>query len=400
MPKYVYSFGSGKADGNATMRTLLGGKGANLHEMSRLGISVPAGFTISIEACKEYSRQDRTLSPQVKTQVTRAIKQVEKAMGTKFGNPKNPLLLSVRSGAAVSMPGMMDTVLNLGLNEQTVRGLIRKTGNERLGLDSYRRFISMFGNVVMGIDGEIFEHALDNFKKERGATHDTDLSAEDLQGIVERFRGIYREHTKNDFPEDPLDQLWQSVGAVFSSWNVPRAIAYRKLKNIPAWVEGTAANVQAMVFGNMGETSGTGVCFSRNPSTGENYFYGEYLVNAQGEDVVAGTRTAPPISKLAEEMPQIYSQLEKIKNRLEKHYRDMQDMEFTIQEGRLFLLQTRIGERTAAAAVKIAVDLENEGLISKTEAIMRVQPDQLDQLLHPLRLIKMPTTDNRTDNLK
>lgn len=380
--KFVYFFGAGKAEGSAKLKSLLGGKGANLAEMTNLNIPVPSGVTISTEACAEFYACGKKFPAGLWDQVEKQLAQVEKAMGAKLGDHKNPLLVSVRSGAAVSMPGMMDTVLNLGLNTDTVAALINKTGNERLAWDSYRRFIQMFADVVMEVDGEHFEHALESMKAKKGVTEDTQLDAADLKKLVSEFQAIYKKHTKENFPYDPKDQLRKSISAVFNSWNNPRAVKYRSLNEIRGLL-GTAVTVQAMVFGNMGDTSGTGVCFTRDPSTGERLFYGEYLVNAQGEDVVAGIRTPEPISKLAKAMPSVYKELVKLKDRLENHYKDMQDIEFTIQEGKLYILQTRNGKRTAQAAVQIAVDMVKEKKISWTEAILRVNPKSLDQLLHP-----------------
>lgn len=379
--KYIYFFGSGKAEGTAEMRNLLGGKGANLAEMTSLGIPVPPGFTITTEVCTLYYDNDRQWPEGLEDQLKEHLGRLEEAMGAKFGDSKNPLLVSVRSGARVSMPGMMDTVLNLGLNSETVAGLIESTGNERFAYDAYRRFIQMFGNVVMGMDHSDFEAILDAKKKECGVQLDADLDADAFKDVVASFKTKVKERKGVDFPEDPMVQLRMAINAVFDSWNNPRAETYRKLHDIPShW--GTAVNVQAMVFGNMGEDSGTGVAFTRDPSTGENKYYGEYLRNAQGEDVVAGIRTPNPIAELENDMPEIYTELTAIFERLEKHYRDMQDVEFTIQQGRLFILQTRNGKRTAAAAVKTAVDMVGEGLITKEEAIMRVDPSQLNQLLH------------------
>ena len=380
--KFVYFFGSGKAEGQAGMKQLLGGKGANLAEMTNLGIPVPPGFTITTEVCDLYYKSGKKWPAGLEEQILANLAKLEKSMGAKFGSKENPLLLSVRSGAAVSMPGMMDTVLNLGLNSEVVQGIIIKTENERFAWDSYRRFIQMFGDVVMEVDHDDFEHILETKKKQVGAKQDMDLSAADLKEIVRQYKKVYKDKTGEEFPQDPIEQLFKAINAVFLSWNNPRANKYRELNNIKGLL-GTAVTAQAMVFGNMGETSGTGVCFSRDPSTGEKVFYGEYLINAQGEDVVAGIRTPKPLNILKKDMPKIYGELVAIKDRLEKHYRDMQDMEFTVQEGKLYFLQTRSGKRTAAAAVKIACDFVREKMISESEAIMRVQPKQLDQLLHP-----------------
>ncbi|MGE5585334.1 MAG: pyruvate, phosphate dikinase [Bacillota bacterium] len=381
--KYVYFFGNGKAEGGKEMRNLLGGKGANIAEMTNLGIPVPPGFTITTEVCSFYYEKDRQYPPELDEQVKENLAKLEKTMGLKLGDAERPLLVSVRSGARVSMPGMMDTVLNLGLNDKTVQGLIRLTGNERFAYDAYRRFVQMFGNVVLGVSHDDFEEILEAKKKALGVHLDTELDAAALKDIVKAFKARIREKKGIDFPEDPMKQLEMARDAVFGSWNNPRAITYRKIHNIPGdW--GTAVNVQAMVFGNMGENSGTGVAFTRDPSTGEKKYYGDYLKNAQGEDVVAGIRTPKPIAELEQDMPEVYKQLTGIFDKLEQHYRDMQDVEFTIQEGKLFMLQTRAGKRTAAAAVKIAVDMVREGLIKKEEAIMRVEPAQLDMLLHKM----------------
>ncbi len=380
--KYVYFFGNKKSEGKQGMKELLGGKGANLAEMVNLGIPVPPGFTITTEVCDLYYKSGRKWPSGLEAQINTNIEKLEKAFGAKFGDSNNPLLVSVRSGAAASMPGMMDTILNLGLNEESVQGLIVKTGNERFAWDSYRRFMQMFGNVVMEIDHHDFEHILEAKKEEVNAAQDTELTTADLKQVVSSYKKLVRKKTGEDFPTNPKDQLRKSINAVFKSWHNPRANKYRELNDIRGLI-GTAVNVQAMVFGNMGDTSGTGVCFSRDPSTGANYFYGEYLMNAQGEDVVAGIRTPKPLPLLQKENPVVYKQLVQIKDRLEKHYRDMQDMEFTIQEGTLYFLQTRSGKRTAMAAVNIACDLVKEKLINDKEAILRVDPKQLDQLLHP-----------------
>ncbi len=392
MIKYVYFFGEGKADGNIKMKNILGGKGAGLAEMTNIGVPVPPGFTISAEVCTHYYKNN--VYPEgLKEEIAENLKRLEQITGKKFGGVNNPLLVSVRSGARVSMPGMMDTILNLGLNDETVLGLVAQTNNPRFAYDSYRRFIQMYGNVVMGVPHDRFEEIINEFKGKKGVELDTDLDAEDWKEIKDRYKELIRSETGKEFPENPADQLWGSISAVFKSWNNQRAIDYRKIHDIPDdW--GTAVNVQTMVFGNMGEDSGTGVAFTRNPATGENIFYGEYLVNAQGEDVVAGIRTPFPISKaqksnekeisLEEAWPDLYQQLLNVRNKLENHFKDLQDMEFTIEKKKLYLLQTRTGKRTAVAAVRIAVDMVNEGLIDKEEAIMRVTPDQVDQLLHPM----------------
>jgi len=380
--KRVYFFGNGKAEGSAKMKELLGGKGANLAEMTNLGVPVPPGFTIATTVCDEYYRAKGKWPAGLEAEVKKNIAKLEKAMGAKFGDHDRPLLVSVRSGAAVSMPGMMDTVLNLGLNDTVVDGIIEKTGNARFAYDIYRRFIDMFGDVVMGCHHEHFEKVLEAAKKKAGVANDNELTAEQLKEVVEKYKAVYKKHVGRGFPEDAWTQLKHAINAVFGSWNSPRAIKYRELNDIKGLL-GTAVNVQAMAFGNMGEDCGTGVCFTRNPSTGKKEFYGEFLMNAQGEDVVAGIRTPVPLKELGKVMPKCYKQLTALMTRLEKHYKDMQDMEFTIQQGRLFILQTRTGKRTAAAAVKIAVDMVKEKLITPKQAVMRVEPAQLDRLLHP-----------------
>ncbi len=378
MAKYVYLF----KEGNANMRELLGGKGANLAEMTNLGMPVPQGFTVTTEACTRYYTDGKVIGQDIVDQILAAMAETEKIAGKKFGDEENPFLVSVRSGARASMPGMMDTILNLGLTDKAVIGLAKLTNNEHFAYDAYRRFIAMFSDVVMEIPKSEFEAVLDEFKENKGVKFDRDLSAEDLKQVVVRFKEIYKKHMGVDFPQDPTTQLMEAVKAVFRSWDNPRAIYYRRMNDIPGdW--GTAVNVQAMVFGNMGETSGTGVAFTRNPSTGEKKLYGEYLLNAQGEDVVAGIRTPEPISHLQEQMPEVYQQFIDIADKLEAHYRDMQDMEYTIERGKLYMLQTRNGKRTAAAALKIAVDLVDEGVLSEEEAVLKVEPKQLDSLLHP-----------------
>ncbi|WP_406657891.1 pyruvate, phosphate dikinase [Methanolobus sp. ZRKC2] len=380
--KFVYFFGNEDTEGKNSMKDLLGGKGANLAEMANLGIPVPPGFTITTEVCVLYLEKG-AYPDGVLDQINDAIEKLERINNKKFGDVENPLLLSVRSGARVSMPGMMDTVLNLGLNDDTVEGLARKTGNERFAYDSYRRFLTMFGDVVLGIKHEEFESTLEAKKRQLCVSLDTQLDVDTLKELVEEFKEIIRENTGNNFPQDPREQLQMAIDAVFNSWNNQRAITYRKLNDIPTdW--GTAVNVQSMVYGNMGETSGTGVAFTRDPGTGEKEFFGEYLINAQGEDVVAGIRTPQPIATLKQTMPDAYAQLEEIYQKLEDHFKDMQDIEFTIEEGKLYMLQTRTGKRTAAAALNIAVDMVNEGLIDKETALMRVKPEQMDQLLHPM----------------
>ena len=369
-------------EGNASMRNLLGGKGANLAEMTKIGLPVPQGFTVTTEACTRYYEDGKTIGEDIVEQIYAALAETEKVCGKKFGDLENPFLVSVRSGARASMPGMMDTILNLGLNDVAVKGLANLTENERFAYDSYRRFIQMFSDVVMEIPKSFFERVLDEIKESKGAKYDTDLNAEDMKEIVVRFKEIYKEKMGVEFPQDPKVQLMEAIKAVFRSWDNPRAIYYRRMNDIPSdW--GTAVNVQSMVFGNMGNTSGTGVAFTRDPSTGEKKLYGEYLINAQGEDVVAGIRTPQKIETLQQVMPEVYEQFVNIAQTLENHYRDMQDMEYTIERGKLYMLQTRNGKRTAAAALKIAVDLVNEGMITTDEAILKVEPKQLDSLLHP-----------------
>ncbi len=387
--KYVYFFGGKKAEGNAKMKNLLGGKGANLAEMVNIGLPVPAGFTITTEVCTYYYKHNKKYPKELKKQVLSALKKVEKIMGSKFGDKKNPLLVSVRSGARISMPGMMDTILNLGLNDETVQGLIEKTNNPRFAYDSYRRFVQMYGDVVLGLQPQDkreldpFEVIIDRKKKARKVEQDTDLTAEDLKELVAEFKAEIKKKTGHDFPDDPMEQLWGAIGAVFGSWMNERAIVYRKINEIPSeW--GTAVNVQSMVFGNMGEDSGTGVAFTRDPATGENVFYGEYLFNAQGEDVVAGVRTPHKIAELKKDNPRLYKELNDIRKKLEKHYKDMMDIEFTIQQGKLWMLQARVGKRTGFAAIRIAVDMVREKLISKEDALLRIEPDQLNQLLRPI----------------
>jgi len=378
MAKYVYLF----SEGNASMRNLLGGKGANLAEMTGLGLPVPRGFTVTTEACTRYYQDGKVIAKEIEDEIYEKLKATEEIIGKKFGDPSNPLLVSVRSGARASMPGMMDTILNLGLNDIVVEGLAKLTNNERFAYDSYRRFIQMFSDVVMEVEKSKFEKILDAVKEENGAKHDTDLTADNLKEVVKRYKELFKQEKGFDFPQDPKVQLMEAVKAVFRSWDNPRAIVYRRLNDIPSdW--GTAVNVQEMVYGNMGNDSGTGVAFTRNPSTGEKKLYGEFLMNAQGEDVVAGIRTPQSIDCLKDINPEAYNQFLEIAQKLEKHYRDMQDMEFTIERGKLFMLQTRNGKRTAAAALKIAVDLVNEGMVTKEEAIMKVDPKQLDALLHP-----------------
>ena len=378
MKKWVYRFKEGKAD----MRNLLGGKGANLAEMTNLGMPVPPGFTVTTEACIDYYNNGKEISEEIQTQIFECLKGLEADMGKKFGDNEDPLLVSVRSGARASMPGMMDTILNLGLNDVAVEGFASKTGNVRFAYDSYRRFIQMYSDVVMEVPKSFFEKIIDEVKEEKGVKYDTELTADDLKELAEKFKAVYKENKGEDFPQDPREQLMGAVKAVFRSWDNPRAIVYRRMNDIPGdW--GTAVNVQCMVFGNKGDTSGTGVAFTRNPSTGEKGIFGEYLINAQGEDVVAGVRTPQHISQLEKDMPECYAQFMELAQKLENHYRDMQDMEFTIEEGRLYFLQTRNGKRTAPAAINIACDLVDEGMITPEEAVCRIEAKSLDQLLHP-----------------
>ncbi|USO05908.1 MAG: pyruvate, phosphate dikinase [Rhodospirillales bacterium] len=394
MTKWVYSFGKEHNEGDATMCNLLGGKGANLAEMAGLGLPVPPGFTITTEVCTAYYENEEQYPAELKAQLEEGVERIEAQMGAKFGNAENPLLVSVRSGARVSMPGMMDTVLNLGLNDETVKGLEARSGDARFAWDSYRRFIQMYGDVVLGVDHHEFEDVIARYKRDEDLVQDTDISAEGWQEIVDEYKTVVERETGKPFPSDPHEQLWGAVGAVFGSWMAPRAITYRKINEIPGdW--GTAVNVQSMVFGNMGDDCATGVAFTRDPATGENYFYGEYLINAQGEDVVAGIRTPQSLTKkgrekecsdlpsMEETMPEVFKQLDDVRIKLETHYKDMQDLEFTVQKDQLFMLQTRSGKRTAKAALKVAVDMVEEGLITQDEALLRVDPQSLDQLLHP-----------------
>ncbi|MGX8711245.1 MAG: pyruvate, phosphate dikinase, partial [bacterium] len=376
--KYVYLF----SEGNGKMRELLGGKGANLAEMTVLGMPVPQGFTISTEACTQYYKDGREINADIQAEIYEYLAKMEKICGKKFADPENPLLVSVRSGARASMPGMMDTILNLGLNDTVVEGLAKLTNSPRFAYDSYRRFVQMFSDVVMELSKTEFEKIIEAKKQEKGVKMDTELDADDMKDLVKKFKAFYKAQKGEDFPTEPKVQLMEAVKAVFRSWDNPRANVYRRMNEIPYdW--GTAVNVQAMVFGNSGDKSGTGVAFTRNPATGEKALFGEYLINAQGEDVVAGIRTPFPISHLQQDMPEVYNQFAEIANNLEKHYTDMQDMEFTIENGKLYMLQTRNGKRTAAAALKVAVDLVDEGMITEEEAVLRVEPKQLDSLLHP-----------------
>src|SRR5580698_847744 len=394
MTKWVYSFSAERAEGRGEMKNLLGGKGANLHDMASLGLPVPPGFTITTEVCTHFYANGKTYPAELGPQVDAAMAEIGRQTGRAFGDAENPLLVSVRSGARASMPGMMDTVLNLGLNDASVETLAKTSNDARFAYDSYRRFIQMYSNVVLDVDVHNFEDILEHYKDGRGYALDTDLSAEDWRAVIADYKAKVVEETGKPFPQAPSDQLWGAIGAVFSSWMNQRAITYRRLNSIPAdW--GTAVNVQAMVFGNMGDTSATGVAFTRNPSTGENKLYGEFLINAQGEDVVAGIRTPQSLTRAAREemgdanpsmeeaLPEVFVQFKAVVERLEKHYRDMQDIEFTVQQGKLYMLQTRNGKRTAASALKVAVDLVNEGVIDEAEAVRRINPASLDQLLHP-----------------
>jgi pyruvate,orthophosphate dikinase len=382
MAKNVYYFGGKSADGDGKQKELLGGKGANLAEMCKIGIPVPPGFTITTEVCANYYEKGKKIPEEVLPEIDATLKKVEAEFGKKFGDPVDPLLVSVRSGAALSMPGMMNTILNLGLTDASVEGVAKKTGNPRFAYDSYRRLIDMFGSTAMGVEHELFEHEIHSLKDEKKVKLDTDLSADDLKELVKRYKAVYKKHVKEDFPQDPKRQLMLAINAVFNSWNGNKAIEYRRIERITG-LKGTAVNVQAMVFGNMGNGSGTGVAFTRDPNTGENIFYGDYLINAQGEDVVAGIRNPEPISKLHEEMPKVYEQLMAIRQTLEKHYKEMQDIEFTVQDGVLYMLQTRNGKRTGTAAVRIAVEMVKEGHINEETAVKRVPPDSLNHLLQP-----------------
>ena len=391
MTKWVYAFGGGENEGNADMRSLLGGKGANLAEMANLDLPVPSGFTITTEVCSYFYKNEQTYPKSLKDQVAQALSSLESKMGMRFGDINDPLLVSVRSGAPVSMPGMMDTVLNLGLNDKTIEGLIQKSGDARFAWDSYRRFIQMYADVVMGVHASDFETILEAYKEANGIQNDNDVDAEGWKNIVSAYKELVRNESGKEFPHDPQEQLWGAIDAVFESWMTPRAVTYRQINEISADL-GTAVNVQAMVYGNMGTDCGTGVAFTRDPATGENVFYGEYLINAQGEDVVAGIRTPQPISDMAKDMPKAYKELLDVRQKLEQHFRDVQDIEFTIQQNKLYMLQTRAAKRTAAAALKVAVALVEEGMITKEEALLRLQPQQLDQLLHPTLDPKADTT--------
>jgi pyruvate,orthophosphate dikinase len=389
MEKYVYSFGGGSAEGNGTMKDVLGGKGAGLAEMTNAGLPVPPGFTVVTSACRLYFQNNNTTPKDILAQKDEALAKLQSLLGQKLGDATNPLLVSVRSGAKFSMPGMMDTILNLGMNDVVSEAIAKKSGNPRFAYDSYRRFIQMFGNVVMEIPKEKFEHVFDGQKKKKKTKLDTDLTADDLKAVIAEYKKVVRKEAGKDFPQDPQVQLNMSIEAVFRSWYNPRAYTYRRMNKISDDL-GTAVNVQTMVFGNMGDTSGTGVGFTRNPATGEKIFYGEYLMNAQGEDVVSGVRTPIPINELEKMMPEVYNQLREITTRLEQHYKDVQDFEFTIQDGKLYMLQTRNGKRTGPAAVRIAVEFVKEGLITAKEALLRVDPEQLNQLLHPVLDEKKP----------
>lgn len=377
MKKFVYLFN----EGHSGMKDLLGGKGANLAEMTKIGLPVPFGFTISTEACNDYYDAGKEISTIVKDQILAGLANLEEKTGKRLGDPTNPLLVSVRSGAVFSMPGMMDTILNLGMNDETVEGIAKLTNNPRFAYDSYRRFIQMFSDVVLEVDVYFFEQLLEEFREEKGYSSDPELTAEDWKEVIAGYKSIVKKRTKVEFPEDPKQQLFLSINSVFDSWNNQRAIVYRRLNKIPGHL-GTAVNIQSMVFGNMGNDSGTGVAFTRNPSTGESVLYGEYLINAQGEDVVAGIRTPQPIHTLQGEMPEVFKQFSETCQHLEQHYKDMQDIEFTVERGKLYILQTRTGKRTAQAAIRIAVEMEEEGIIDKKTALLRVDPDQLNQLLH------------------
>ncbi len=383
MTKWVYFFGAGKAEGDGTWRDLLGGKGAGLAEMTRIGLPVPAGFTVSTEACDYFYKNGKKYPAELKKQVAEQVARLEKVTRKKLGDPKSPLLVSVRSGSARSMPGMMETILNLGLNERSVEGLTQSTKNERFAYDAYRRFVQMYSTVVMELPKEDLEHRLRAMKEKLGVKLDTDVPASGWKELVQEYKANFREKTGKDFPENPMEQLWGAIGAVFGSWMAEKAVTYRRVEKITGLL-GTAVNVMQMVFGNTGDTSGTGVCFTRDPSSGEKIFYGDYLVNAQGEDVVAGIRTPMHLSEMKKAMPKVYAQLEKVRVKLEKHYRDMQDMEFTVEEGTLYMLQTRTGKRTPAAAFRIAVDMANEKLITKQEAITRIKPEDIERLFYPI----------------
>src|ERR1700687_3645681 len=381
--KWVYFFGAGKAEGDGTWRDLLGGKGAGLAEMTKIGLPVPAGFTISTEACDYFYKNGKKYPAELKKQVAEHVARLEKVTRKTLGDPKNPLLVSVRSGSARSMPGMMETILNLGLNDRSVQGLAGATKNERFAYDAYRRFVQMYSTVVMELPKEDLEHRLRSLKEKLGVKEDTAVSANGWKGLVAEYKADFQQKTGKAFPDDPIDQLWGAIGAVFGSWMAEKAVTYRRVEKITGLL-GTAVNVVQMVFGNTGDTSGTGVCFTRDPSSGEKVFYGDFLVNAQGEDVVAGIRTPMPLGEMQKIMPRVYAQLEKVRVKLEKHYRDTQDMEFTVEDGKLYMLQTRTGKRTPAAAFRIAVDMANEKLITRDEAILRVKPEDIERLFYPV----------------
>src|SRR5436853_424371 len=381
--KWVYFFGAGKAEGDGTWRDLLGGKGAGLAEMTKIGLPVPAGFTISTEACDYFYKNDKKYPPELKKEVTDNVRKLERTTRKELGDPKNPLLVSVRSGSARSMPGMMETILNLGLNDRSVEGLASATRNERFAYDAYRRFVQMYSTVVMGMSKEGLEHRLRAMKGRLGVEEDTAVPASGWKELVAEYKAYFREQSGKDFPDDPIDQLWGAIGAVFGSWMAEKALTYRRVEKITGLL-GTAVNVVQMVFGNTGENSGTGVCFTRDPSSGEKIFYGDYLVNAQGEDVVAGIRTPMHLDQMAKTMPKVYAQLEQVRVKLEKHYRDMQDMEFTVEEGQLYMLQTRTGKRTPAAAFRMGVDMANEKLITREEALLRIKPEDIERLFYPV----------------
>src|SRR5215472_2771581 len=381
--KWVYFFGAGKAEGDGTWRDLLGGKGAGLAEMTKIGLPVPAGFTISTEACDYYYKHDKKFPPELKKQVADNVAKLERATRKKLGDPKNPLLVSVRSGSARSMPGMMETILNLGLNDRSVAGIASATKNERFAYDAYRRFVQMYSTVVMGLSKEDLEHRLRGMKNRLGVKEDTAVPASGWRELVAEYKSYFREKSGRDFPDDPMEQLWGAIGAVFGSWMAEKAVTYRRVEKITGLL-GTAVNVVQMVFGNTGDNSGTGVCFTRDPSTGQAVFYGDYLTNAQGEDVVAGIRTPVHLTELKKAMPKVYAQLEKVRQKLEKHYKDMQDMEFTVEDGTLYMLQTRTGKRTPAATFKIAMDMANEKLITKEEAVLRIKPEDIERLFYPV----------------
>src|SRR6202165_2610456 len=386
--KWVYFFGAGKAEGDGTWRDLLGGKGAGLAEMTKIGLPVPAGFTISTEACDYFYKHGKKYPPELKRQVANNVAKLERTTKKKLGDPKNPLLVSVRSGSARSMPGMMETILNLGLNDRSVEGLAGATKNERFAYDAYRRFVQMYSTVVMEMSKEDLEHRLRALKARLGVREDTAVPASGWKELVREYKQLFKEKTGKNFPDDPMDQLWGAIGAVFGSWMAEKAVTYRRVEKITG-VMGTAVNVGQMVFGNTGDTAGTGVCFTRDPSSGEKVFYGDYLVNAQGEDVVAGIRTPTPLREMAKAMPKVYNQLDKVRVKLENHYRDMQDMEFTVEDGMLYMLQTRTGKRTPAAAFRIAVDMANEKLISKEEAITRIKSEDIERLFYPVIDVKV-----------